>query len=953
MSSPYDAFISYSHAADGALAPALQAGLHRLGRRFFQLRALRVFRDQTSLSASPELWTAIEAALARSKHFVLLASPAAAASRWVQCEIAWWLEHRSPATLFIVATEGDLVWDEPAGDFDWSATSCLPQTALGGRFAGEPLWVDLRWARSGERLTLRHARFRQAVLDIAAPIHGIDKDSLDGDDVRRAARVRQATAATALVLVAVTVAAVLSFLEARKQRDEAERRGTIADARRLAADADLARVAGADPDLAILLAAEAVQRAGGAWRTRTRRRYVALRRALAASPLVLAKHDGPQPMQLQPDGGWVAQPSYSAAEPGSPAVQQALTAGDCRPQVGVVVAATARGDVCITETDAYASVHALHVHRAEAGRPAQLTTTLPLRGSVPADALNLSADGEWLALAEGTRYNRFQLTDKHRVRLWHTRSGRLVHDRVHEQFFGFLPGSNVALTSGLWQLPSAPNAKPALAWAWRDVPRSVAISADGSHVAARGSGDDLIDVWRLADRHLSSVDAEPGVVLAVSDDGEWLIVAEPRSLRLQRGEDVLSRFAIEAGAAAFAPHGVRVLARAHDGSRLLALPPDAARFELVLPRQPTARARVPLETHAMLFLEYAVEVRDGALIRSKGMLGLPRWDYRSGAVEPLLSIDDVGMLALSADGRWWAATKGRRTLVIGRSDRSAPAVEVAADAWLETPSITSGGETALLDADRRVVVRGTGGMPRWTSPPNEGAAHAKLTANGREALVLRRTGERRGIGLDAEDRWQLQTWRVGATQFERSSDLGFEDQEPLALCFVSADGRFVRRAGRWHALAASSAEPADLHDDSGCREAEPHGLRLVHALEQQYFDVFRGATHLSRIETLARIYHVNASAGGEVVMTEDAAGRLRVYPLAPALLVAQACERNPRRLRADEARRWLGDGARTDVWGRRFLRDSNHRTHAVQEKRMLHFDPLLLMRYRLSTMGRR
>jgi len=41
--------------------------------------------------------------------------------------------------------------------------------------------------------------------------------------------------------------------------------------------------------------------------------------------------------------------------------------------------------------------------------------------------------------------------------------------------------------------------------------------------------------------------------------------------------------------------------------------------------------------------------------------------------------------------------------------------------------------------------------------------------------------------------------------------------------------------------------------------------------------------------------------------------------LAPALMVAQSCERNPRRLRADEARRWLGDGARTDVCGRGFV----------------------------------
>ncbi|MGD8932407.1 MAG: TIR domain-containing protein, partial [Chromatiales bacterium] len=78
----YDAFISYSHAADGRLAPSLRNGLHRLAKAPFQLRALNVFRDETSLSATPSLWPSIESALAQSRFFILLASPEAVASRW-------------------------------------------------------------------------------------------------------------------------------------------------------------------------------------------------------------------------------------------------------------------------------------------------------------------------------------------------------------------------------------------------------------------------------------------------------------------------------------------------------------------------------------------------------------------------------------------------------------------------------------------------------------------------------------------------------------------------------------------------------------------------------------------------------------------------------------------------------------------------------------------------------
>ena len=44
----YDAFVSYSHAADGRLAPALQRGLQSLAKPWYRRRALRVFRRGTA-----------------------------------------------------------------------------------------------------------------------------------------------------------------------------------------------------------------------------------------------------------------------------------------------------------------------------------------------------------------------------------------------------------------------------------------------------------------------------------------------------------------------------------------------------------------------------------------------------------------------------------------------------------------------------------------------------------------------------------------------------------------------------------------------------------------------------------------------------------------------------------------------------------------------------------------
>lgn len=80
----YDAFISYSHAADSVLAPALQRGLHRLAKLIYALRALRVFRDETSLAADPGLWPSIEKALSKSRFFILLASRNLTADEWAR-----------------------------------------------------------------------------------------------------------------------------------------------------------------------------------------------------------------------------------------------------------------------------------------------------------------------------------------------------------------------------------------------------------------------------------------------------------------------------------------------------------------------------------------------------------------------------------------------------------------------------------------------------------------------------------------------------------------------------------------------------------------------------------------------------------------------------------------------------------------------------------------------------
>ena len=119
----YRGFISYSHAADDRLAPALQSGLHRFAKPWYRLRAMRVFRDKTGLAVTPELWGAIQKALEDTDYFILLASPRAAQSTWVEQEVDWWIRNRSATHLLIVWTDGELAWDPVLGDFDWINTT--------------------------------------------------------------------------------------------------------------------------------------------------------------------------------------------------------------------------------------------------------------------------------------------------------------------------------------------------------------------------------------------------------------------------------------------------------------------------------------------------------------------------------------------------------------------------------------------------------------------------------------------------------------------------------------------------------------------------------------------------------------------------------------------------------------------------------------------------------------
>ncbi|MFF7383573.1 TIR domain-containing protein [Streptomyces griseoluteus] len=241
-----DAFISYSHKRDVPLAEALQRGLHGILRTPWLHRpGLKVFRDTTSLAASHDLSGSIKSALAGSRYFIYLASPEAAASRWVREEIGYWRGSHGMDHFLIALSDGAITWDPARGDFDWSRTTALP-SELRGAFTTEPLWVDLRPFRDMEDLSIDPAAdFRDKVTSLAAPLHGLPKDALDSADLRmqrKAARfLRKVVAALTVMLLLVIGAGVY----AQVKRTEALERARTSASQALAARAQDA--VGKDP----------------------------------------------------------------------------------------------------------------------------------------------------------------------------------------------------------------------------------------------------------------------------------------------------------------------------------------------------------------------------------------------------------------------------------------------------------------------------------------------------------------------------------------------------------------------------------------------------------------------------------------------------------------------------------------------------------------------------------
>ena len=211
----YKAFISYSH-QDRDWSAWLQRALesYRVPKRLVgtqgefgpvAARLAPVFRDREDLSSASDLTSKVKESLESSESLIVICSPAAAKSTWVNEEITYFRSLGKEDRILALIVDGDPQSEDPA-------KQCFP-SALTVNADGspcEPLAADARKWADGKLL---------AELKIVAGIMGIRLDELRRRNMQRRRRNRAVAAVSAMAIIALTGTLVFTTLSSQKAVD--------------------------------------------------------------------------------------------------------------------------------------------------------------------------------------------------------------------------------------------------------------------------------------------------------------------------------------------------------------------------------------------------------------------------------------------------------------------------------------------------------------------------------------------------------------------------------------------------------------------------------------------------------------------------------------------------------------------------------------------------------------
>lgn len=219
----YKAFISYSH-QDEAWAKWLQRALesYRIPRRLvgkpgrfgdIPARIYPVFRDREDLSAARDLSSRITEALNSSESLIIICSPGAAQSHWVNEEIRKFRATPQGDRIYCLIVDGDPQL-EPAGQ------CCFPAALFEGleQQVFEPMAADARKWADGRQL---------AKLKLVAGLLGIRLDELRQRDLQRRRKQKAIAGIGIAAALALVVLTLVSQVSRQHERDIAEQMATF------------------------------------------------------------------------------------------------------------------------------------------------------------------------------------------------------------------------------------------------------------------------------------------------------------------------------------------------------------------------------------------------------------------------------------------------------------------------------------------------------------------------------------------------------------------------------------------------------------------------------------------------------------------------------------------------------------------------------------------------------
>ena len=212
----YEAFISYSH-ADETWARWLHRAIetYRIPKRVIAERSdlparlAPIFRDRDELPTAVDLGQKIEEALRASRRMIVVCSPSAARSRWVNEEIRRFKSLGGAERIFAIIVDGEPNAVESGRD---AALECFPiEMRLSGR---EHIAADVRPQGDGRR---------NAQLKLIAGMVGVGLDDLKRrDQQRRHRRMVAITMASVGGLVLTSALAAFALIARRDAEREAQ-----------------------------------------------------------------------------------------------------------------------------------------------------------------------------------------------------------------------------------------------------------------------------------------------------------------------------------------------------------------------------------------------------------------------------------------------------------------------------------------------------------------------------------------------------------------------------------------------------------------------------------------------------------------------------------------------------------------------------------------------------------